>query len=237
MNAFAVVSSGRAAHLTGRRNGPASRSQVRRGCRAVNRDGEDGRRPAAEGRSRSPTRGGGSILPGRFWRPLGRVTLRLRLQRSGAELSDRRTQGLNALVFRRVRQSHHQPARGARRQRKIDHVGYQPRSSRNEWVSPGLGGSAWPADGAVRATTSAPLLSNSGDSREQSLGLWPSDARAALVVLGLQSVSTMERARAGRVHGTAVVVVARQKVAIGKWVTRVSVQRAQWRRPPAWRPA
>ena len=86
---------------------------------------------------------------------------------------------------------------------------YPHRKSRNEVVSPGQGGSAWPADGAARATTSAPLLLLGAI-----VGPWSLDVRAALVVPGLQPFRTMGRSRAGRAHSTAIVVAGRQKVAM-----------------------
>jgi hypothetical protein len=66
-------------------------------------------------------------------------------------------------------------------------------------------------NGAARATTRCPI-SPTRRIRGAIVDPWPSDARAALVVLGRQPVSTMERSRAGRAHSTAVVAAARQKV-------------------------
>ena len=94
--------------------------------------------------------------------------------------------------------------------------GYQPRKSRNEVVSPGLGGSAWPADGAARATTSAPLLPPRG-MWEQSLVLEGPDTLLVDLLLRVQPVRRWSDQGGRPAARPRVVVATIEKSAASAW--------------------
>jgi hypothetical protein len=93
----------------------------------------------------------------------------------------------------------------------------QPRTVSNETVSPRLGGSAWPADGAAQATTSAPLLQLRGIVRAIAEP-WEVGCACAALVLGRNGLEHWSDHAQTRRSSNAVVVAARKKVTDPKCV-------------------